>query len=975
MRDSSPIYNSRLFKVYQEYLHCHHPEVDIESILDQAGMTPSQLAESGHWFSQQEADRFQEQLVKATGDPSIARKVGRFVALSEQMRPFRRYTLALMGLKTLFMLLGSMQPMLTRGVSVKTISRGPRQVEIVCTPQPGVREKAFQCENRIGTYESLGQLFTPRLARVEHPQCIHREDPCCRYLVSWDASPTQRWKQVRDVALLMGIPVVAIAAFTTPGDAWLIGFLAYSASVLLLGNLVLTKKNAELARIITAQGESSRAHLDEMNIRYNNALLIQEIGQVTSSILDHDRLIEAIVQAMKKRLDFDRGLIMLPDPDGHRLLFAGGYGYDAQHSNLLAQTSFHLNNPRSKGLFVTVFRDRQPVLINDIHSIAKDLSPHSLDFAKQIGACSLICVPLVFENRSVGILAIDNIITKRALTQTDVSLLSGIASQTAVSLANAKSFQRLLESETKYRELVENANSIILRCNVDGKITFFNEFAQRFFGIGEVDILGAPMIGSILPENEENRRNWDQLLNSIHQDIDRPFVTESECLLGSGERAWIAWTYKPIFTPDGQVSEVLCIGNDVTPLKQAQREKADLEKRLQLARKMEAIGTLAGGVAHDLNNILAGIVGYPELLLMDMPPDHPMRKDVETIKKSGEKAALIVQDLLTLARRGVATRENVDLNQIITDYMDSPEYLLLKRIHPKARVKLFLDRALPAISGSPVHLAKTLMNLVSNAFEAMPEGGELTLSTHHRYLTDPIHGFEGRIPGHFVILTVADTGTGIPQEDIDKIFEPFYTKKEMGRSGTGLGMAVVWGAVKDHDGLIDVSSQLGKGTTFTLTFPVVQQDVMTAPAAYSAEAIGGKGESILVVDDMADQRELACKMLEHLGYSVASVASGEEALAFLEKNKADLLVLDMIMNSGFDGLETYKKVLDRNPEQRTIFASGYAHPQHISEAMSMGAHGFIKKPYVLQTIGLAVRKALDRQAVAVTMPFGQSSDG
>lgn len=975
MSDTSPIYNSRLFKVYQEYLHHHHPEVDTDAIFAQAGMSPGQVAESGHWFSQQQADRFQEQLVRATGDPSIARKVGRFNAMSKQMGPVRQYTLGLLGLKTLFMLLESMQPLLTRGVDVKTLSRGRRRVEIVCTPRPGVREKLFQCENRIGTYESLGQLFTSELAQVDHPQCIHRGDACCRYFVSWEASTSQRWRRIRNIALLLGIPAAAVVAFNTPGDAWLIGFLAYSAVVLLLGSLALTKKNAELVRIVKAQGEVAKDHLNAMNIRYNNALLIQEIGQATASILDQNELIQAIVQAMEKRLDFDRGMIMLAAPQTRWLHFAGGYGHEPQHGKVLAQASFCLEKPSSRGIFVKAFREQQPVLVENIDNFEKDLSARSIEFARQIGAKSLICVPLVYESHSVGILVVDNITTKRPLTQTDVSLLMGIASQTAVSLSNARSFQKLLESETKYRELVENANSIILRCDVTGRITFFNEFAQRFFGIGEAEIIGASMIGSILPDNEENRNHLSQLLAMAHNDQDRPIVTEGESPLRNGQRAWIAWTYRPIVDPTGRLSEMLCIGNDVTLLKKANQEKADLENRLQLARKMEAIGTLAGGVAHDLNNILAGVVGYPELLLMDMPPGHSMRKAIETIKKSGEKASLIVQDLLTLARRGVATKEAVDLNQIITEYMSSPEYVQLKRMHPKTRVNLILDPMLPPIHGSTVHLAKTVMNLVSNAFEAMPQGGEMSLSTKHRYITEPINGLSHVTPGHFVILTVADTGTGIPDQDIERIFEPFYTKKKMGRSGTGLGMAVVWGTVQDHDGHIDISSKVGQGTVFTLTFPAMETAAVATPLTPPSESIKGNGEAILVVDDMADQRELACKMLEVLGYSAASVASGEEALDYLQQFPADLLILDMIMDPGMDGLETYKQVLERDPGQRAIFASGYAHPQRISEARAIGAGGFVKKPYVLQTIGAAVRKELDRKDDGTVKLAGRRSTG
>ena len=243
---------------------------------------------------------------------------------------------------------------------------------------------------------------------------------------------------------------------------------------------------------------------------------------------------------------------------------------------------------------------------------------------------------------------------------------------------------------------------------------------------------------------------------------------------------------------------------------------------------MEAIGTLAGGVAHDLNNILSGIVSYPELLLMDLPEDSPLRKPIETIKKSGEKAAAIVQDLLTLARRGVETTEVVNLNQIVTDYLGSPEFSKLQLNHPGITTRTRLDDDLLNIVGSPVHLSKTVMNLVTNAAEAMPDGGTIVIRTENRYLEAETVGYESAVTGDFVTLTVSDAGIGIPPEEMERIFEPFYTKKAMGRSGTGLGMAVVWGTVKDHRGHIDIRSAVGRGTDIALYFPATRRKVAAA---------------------------------------------------------------------------------------------------------------------------------------------------
>ena len=375
---------------------------------------------------------------------------------------------------------------------------------------------------------------------------------------------------------------------------------------------------------------------------------------------------------------------------------------------------------------------------------------------------------------------------------------------------------------------------------------------------------------------------------------------------------------------------------------------------------MEAIGTLAGGVAHDLNNILSGIVSYPGLLLMDIPQDSPLRKPLLTIQKSGERAAAIVQDLLTLARRGVVVTEMVNINSIAYEYLKSPEYENLQINHPEVRVKTNLDTNLLNILGSPVHLSKTIMNLVSNAAEAISDSGEIFISTENQYIDTSINSFDEVKEGDYVTLSVSDTGIGISSQNLERIFEPFYTKKVMGKSGTGLGMAVVWGTVKDHKGYIDVKSTEDQGSKFTLYFPAVRQELPSEKSVLSFEDFMGKGESILIVDDVKDQREIVSAMLKKLGYSVATVSSGEEAVEFMKNNSADLLLLDMIMEPGIDGLDTYKKIIELNPGQKAIIVSGFSETERVKEARRLGVRSYIQKPYLIETIGQVVRAELDK---------------
>ncbi|MFO7716579.1 ATP-binding protein [Desulfosarcina sp.] len=395
----------------------------------------------------------------------------------------------------------------------------------------------------------------------------------------------------------------------------------------------------------------------------------------------------------------------------------------------------------------------------------------------------------------------------------------------------------------------------------------------------------------------------------------------------------------------------LRVATDITALK-------EMEARLQRSRKMEAIGTLAGGVAHDLNNILSGLVGYPELLLMEIPEGSKMRKIVETIKKSGEKAAIIVQDMLNLARRGVSVTDAIAINRVVQDYLDSPELASLKSAHPQVAIGADLAPTVLNIVGSPVHLGKTIMNLVTNAAEAMPEGGQITISTRNCYLDRPLLGFETVPEGEYVRLRVADTGIGIAASDLERIFEPFYTKKKMGRSGSGLGMAVVWGTVKDHRGFIDARSIQDQGTVFDLYLPITRQDVEQEAEALPLDRYRGAGESVLVVDDIKEQRDLAAFMLKRLDYRVNTVASGQEAVRFVRKMPVDILVLDMILTPEMDGLETYRQILAVSPGQKAIIASGFSESERVLETQRLGAGRYIRKPYRLEQIGLALQEQL-----------------
>ncbi len=954
MKDADRLYNSRLTRGYLDYLQYRYPELDTDHLLISAGMSRPEVNDPAHWFNQDQVDRFHEVLVQATGDATISREAGRYLSSSKGLGPVKRYALGFVNPANIFTLSGKLMPLLTRGAAITTHRMGASKVEITATPFPGVREKPYQCENRIGNFEGVGMHFSHQHTRIEHPECLHRGDDCCRYIISWETSPAILWKRIRNFALIFNLAAAAPIAVYLPlwmGISIILGLTLVTAFIGIYG-LHLERK--DLTRVVMAQGDVAQENIDDIDTRYDNALLVQEVGQATATIFDKDELITAVIRIMRNRLDFDRGSILLADREGLHLEYKAGYGFSAENEASLRRIRFNLGNPESRGIFVRSFRDQKPLIVENIDKIKQQFSPRSRQLLENIKARALICVPIVYENRTMGILVVDNHTSQQKLSQSDLNLMMGLASQVAVAINNAESFRKLQKSEEKYRDIFENVSDFLYYHDLDGRILETNRSFRKVSGYSR-DELSRMSIKALIPENYR----WEFV--AYLKEIKAAGRSEGSIRLEKKNGTEFIVEYKNSLVYDhDQPVGVRGSARDITERWQAAKEKRRLEKKLEHAKKMEAIGTLAGGVAHDLNNILSGIVSYPDLLLMDLPPGSHLREPIKTIRDSGQKAAAIVQDLLTMARRGVTVTDTADLNGILKEYLDSPEHAKIMSFHPNVQIECHPTDAVLNILGSPVHLAKTVMNLVSNAAEAITDGGEITIRTANRYVDAPIEGYEIITEGDYAVFEISDTGVGISPEDQKRIFEPFYTKKTMGRSGTGLGMSVVWATVKDHRGYIDVSSCPDEGTTFTLYFPATRAEKAKSMAAGSVEDYMGKGERILVVDDVREQREIAAGILKRLGYEVASVASGEEAVAAVRSHPPDLVVLDMIMEPGIDGLETYQKLLEINAGQKAIIASGYSESERVRATLRMGAGAYIKKPYLFDKIGRAVRAELDR---------------
>lgn len=431
------LYNSRIIDTYLRLLKKKYSYVNIGDLLRSAKMEPYEVADQGHWFTQEQVDLFYERLVKVTGNDQIAREAGRFAAAPDSISVLRQYVVGLGSPAKAYELIGKTSQNFTRSSRYEFRRIASNKIEIIVTPEKGVCEKPFQCENRIGFLEAVATVFNNKLLHVEHPECLFRDAGACRYIVSWEKTPSMYWKKARNYGIVLVLALVG-ASFFLNGWIALLAVVPTFVSFVLLACLVAASiEKKELMTGIENLRESTDKLLEQINLNYTNALLTNEVGQAVSKQVDVDAILRNVFQVLQKRLDYDRGMILLADKEKTRLLFSAGFGYSVEQQNLLQKTSFHLDRPESKGIFVISFREQKPFLVNDFDDIKTNLSPHSLTFAKMLGAQSFIVCPIVCDGESVGILAVDNVVTKKPLIQSNMSLLMGTATVIGISIRNA----------------------------------------------------------------------------------------------------------------------------------------------------------------------------------------------------------------------------------------------------------------------------------------------------------------------------------------------------------------------------------------------------------------------------------------------------------------------------------------------------------------------------------------------------------
>ena len=751
---------------------------------------------------------------------------------------------------------------------------------------------------------------------------------------------------------LAGVPVsLRNAEYCLGGEQYFSG----NKKFLNVRMLPMIEDEGQVEGVVCILEDNTKARTAELEKRTYHKRLKKEITELTRqvesllqfsaeilTINDPESVFEFVTAWAQSLFGFDYSSLLLLSEKTGNLVLKEVIGFPGDMVD-----TFELEP--GEGLAGLVAQTQQVDVVDDFRTETRISVP---DVIAENNIISALAAPMMSTKGLTGVL-IGHTRAKRFFTSGERSLYQSIANQAAVAIANAMNQKSLQRSEKRFRHLFESANDAIFLIDLEAdKIVDCNRKAMELCGYRS-DELACMDKYALYPSEEHDglQKRYERILR--HEPV--AAVASHYLVNKAGQKVPVEISNSLVET--GGQRLMMSIVRDVSRRKALEAEREETALKLRRSGRMEAIGLMAGGVAHDLNNILSGVVSYPEFMMLKLPPDSPVQEDLKKVVASGQRAAGVVADLLTVARGAVTVKEVACLNELIRSYMASPEFCKLASLYPGVHFVDSLAPDLATISCSPGHIQKLLMNLVTNAAEAISGEGEVKVSTFNQMVTEHAPPYD-LAAGEYTVLEVSDTGTGISSYDLDHIFDPFYTTKRMGRSGTGLGLAVVWNTVQDHDGYITVKST-DAGTSF-ITYLPVSSGAMSGKVVSghsSIEALRGQGK-ILVVDDEEDQREIAVKLLSLLGYSVTAVKSGEEAIEVVEKQKPDLILLDMLMDPGLNGRQTYEKIVCRCPGQKAIVVSGYSDSEDINKALAMGVLGLLKKPYTMESIGRIVKKAM-----------------
>ena len=510
--------------------------------------------------------------------------------------------------------------------------------------------------------------------------------------------------------------------------------------------------------------------------------------------------------------------------------------------------------------------------------------------------------------------------------------------------------EALHKSEEKFRDLFENANDIIWTSDVKGRYLTVNHLFEKLLGYTKKELINKQSLYLIAQEDKKKSiENYQKAVSG------EPVEYEAAVLTKNNKKRTFWLKLRPI-KDNGKIIGIHGIGRDITERKQTQEALLESEAQLRQSQKMEAVGRLAGGMAHDFNNLLTAITGYSELLLNKLGELDPLSKYPKEIMKAAERASELTGQLLTFSRKKVLKLKVLDLNAIVTDM----EKMLRRLIGEDIELVTTLSPTLGQIKADAGRVSQIIVNLVVNSRDAMPKGGKISIETANVDLDEDYARHHAEVQaGPYVMLSVSDTGCGMDEETQSRIFEPFFTTKEVGK-GTGLGLSTIYGIVKQFGGSIWVYSEPGKGTTFKIYLPRIEESIESHKPGKASVELPQASETILLVDDEQMVRDLVCEVLETSGYTVLTAGLGSEAISICKKYKEPihLIITDVVMPK-MSGKELVKLLKPLQPDMKVLFMSGYTGKDVIDRGILEPGTAFIQKPMTPEILERKVREVLN----------------
>lgn len=672
--------------------------------------------------------------------------------------------------------------------------------------------------------------------------------------------------------------------------------------------------------------------------RVKELTVLYSIGQSVSALLDLEELLERIVEAAVYITRAEEGFLLLRDPNADEL-------YLRAAKNLGEQRVQRMRMPIEDTLAGQVIRSGKPIRLD------KATNGTVLKVKTGFLVRAILQVPLSVGAHVFGVLAVDNQQADRSFSENDQYLLSALADYAAIAIENARLYSEVKHSEARYRDLFENAYDMIFMLDRQLSIQSINKIGTTITGYTEAQLLGHPLEDfAVVDAWEEVEHRFAELLIGK---LVPPFELQ---LRRKDDEIIVLEVSARLLQEQGRAGGLHCIARNLT-------ERRRLEEQLIHSEKLSSIGQLVAGVAHELNNPLTSISGYTQLMLRETDLRDDMRDDLKHISVQAERAARIVQNLLVFAREHKPERSVVNFNEVFRNTLSLRAYQM--RVDNIAVVFDF-DANLPTTIADPFQLQQVILNLLNNAHQAITERGKSGTITLHTYVTAP-PGTEGSAAVPEVVLAVTDTGVGIAQRDLNRIFDPFYTTKPVGQ-GTGLGLSICFGIVREHGGRIWAESEIGQGSTVSVALPLISSlsnddDLLDVPdTARVTEAMTRC--RVLVVDDEEPVARLLARLLRQLGHNPIIVDSGAAALERIKREPFDLVLSDVKM-PGMSGFDLYQTIQRDYPElaPRVVFVTGDILSAATQARIAQSGNPYIAKPFAIDRLETLVRNLLAHRSI------------